>query len=130
MTGVSRPISSVDARRREQAFKEYEDILEGLKASFDERWRAQQSNKNKESNNASDGTLEDFERFRTLGTGAFGRVMLVKHKRNGTYHAMKIMDKGKLVKMKQVPGGGGGSCDILKLNVGRVKQVAWIVIEK
>ena len=107
MTGVSRPISSVDARRREQAFKEYEDILEGLKATFDERWRAQQSNKNKESNNASDGTLEDFERFRTLGTGAFGRVMLVKHKRNGTYHAMKIMDKGKLVKMKQVPGEGG-----------------------
>ncbi|XP_008210300.1 cAMP-dependent protein kinase catalytic subunit beta [Nasonia vitripennis] len=93
-----RPISSIDARRREQTFKEYETILEGLKQSFDERWKL-----NVAANSEENGTkFEDFERFRTLGTGAFGRVILVKHKADGGYHAMKILDKSKIVKMKQV----------------------------
>lgn len=92
------PISSIDARRREQTFKEYETILEGLKQSFDERWKLNVA-ANSEDNGAK---FEDFERFRTLGTGAFGRVVLVKHKADGGYHAMKILDKAKIVKMKQV----------------------------
>ncbi|CAF4407396.1 unnamed protein product, partial [Rotaria magnacalcarata] len=39
---------------------------------------------------------EDFDRIRTLGTGSFGRVMLVKHLTNGNYYAMKILDKQKV----------------------------------
>uniref|UniRef100_A0A0N5AT60 cAMP-dependent protein kinase catalytic subunit n=1 Tax=Syphacia muris TaxID=451379 RepID=A0A0N5AT60_9BILA len=50
-------------------------------------------------NNAS---LEDFDRIKTLGTGSFGRVMLVKHKSSGQYYAMKILDKQKVVRLKQV----------------------------
>uniref|UniRef100_A0A0K0FE69 cAMP-dependent protein kinase catalytic subunit n=1 Tax=Strongyloides venezuelensis TaxID=75913 RepID=A0A0K0FE69_STRVS len=50
-------------------------------------------------NNAA---LDDFDRIKTLGTGSFGRVMLVKHKQSGIYYAMKILDKQKVVKLKQV----------------------------
>lgn len=78
---------------RERMFKEYHDILENLRTTFMEKW------KTKVDENAK---LEDFERFRTLGTGAFGRVILVKYKPTSSYYAMKILDKAKLVKMKQV----------------------------
>lgn len=40
--------------------------------------------------------LDDFERLKTLGTGSFGRVMLVKHKGTEQYFAMKILDKQKV----------------------------------
>ncbi|XP_050460649.1 cAMP-dependent protein kinase catalytic subunit beta-like [Cataglyphis hispanica] len=83
-------MSSVE---RELMFKEYNDILDNLKAMFLEKW------KKKTEDNAK---LEDFERFRTVGTGAFGRVLLVRYKPTSLYYAMKILDKGKLVKMKQV----------------------------
>ncbi|XP_076463302.1 cAMP-dependent protein kinase catalytic subunit beta isoform X2 [Babylonia areolata] len=47
--------------------------------------------------------LDDFDRIKTLGTGSFGRVMLVQHKgSNKEYYAMKILDKQKVVKLKQV----------------------------
>ena len=41
-------------------------------------------------------TLEEFERKRTLGTGSFGRVMLVRHMKTNKYYAMKILDKQKV----------------------------------
>ena len=40
--------------------------------------------------------LDHFERLKTLGTGSFGRVMLVKHKETGQHFAMKILDKQKV----------------------------------
>jgi protein kinase A len=40
--------------------------------------------------------LDDFERLKTLGTGSFGRVMLVKHKSTEQYFAMKILEKQKV----------------------------------
>ncbi|CAG5897878.1 unnamed protein product [Menidia menidia] len=46
--------------------------------------------------------LDHFERQKTLGTGSFGRVMLVKHKDSGQHFAMKILDKQKVVKLKQI----------------------------
>lgn len=47
-------------------------------------------------------SLDDFDRIKTLGTGSFGRVMLVRHKDSAKYFAMKILDKTKVVKLKQV----------------------------
>ncbi|MBN3273561.1 KAPCA kinase, partial [Polyodon spathula] len=47
-------------------------------------------------------SLDQFERMKTLGTGSFGRVMLVKHKETGQHFAMKILDKQKVVKLKQI----------------------------
>jgi serine/threonine protein kinase len=42
--------------------------------------------------------LDDFERTKTLGTGSFGRVMLVQNKQSKEYYAMKILDKQKVRK--------------------------------
>lgn len=118
-----RPVSSKDARRREQSFKEYEAILEGLKGQFDERWKL-----NVPANAEAQGaTLEDFDRHRTLGTGAFGRVMLVKRKEQASYYAMKILDKARIVKLKQVWSGvlfwdsGGIIIEVLLL---------WVLVKK
>lgn len=46
--------------------------------------------------------LDDFDRVKTLGTGSFGRVMLSQQKETKEYYAMKILDKAKVVKLKQV----------------------------
>ena len=40
--------------------------------------------------------LDDFKRLRTLGTGSFGRVILVQHKDSNNYFAMKVLDKAKV----------------------------------
>jgi protein kinase A len=63
------------------------------KDDFTQRW---------ESPPNDNATLEDFERKRTLGTGSFGRVMLVRHLKTNRYYAMKILDKQKVIKLKQV----------------------------
>lgn len=44
--------------------------------------------------------LEDFDRIKTIGTGSFGRVMLVQKINDDTYHAMKILDKQKVLDCK------------------------------
>lgn len=44
----------------------------------------------------------DFDIHRTLGTGSFGRVHLVRYKGNGQYYAMKVLKKPKLVELRQV----------------------------
>jgi protein kinase A len=44
--------------------------------------------------------LEDFHLQRTVGTGSFGRVMIVQH--NDQSLALKIMEKQTIVKLKQI----------------------------
>ncbi|GFY79454.1 cAMP-dependent protein kinase catalytic subunit 1 [Trichonephila inaurata madagascariensis] len=68
-------------------------FLEEARKDFEEKWN------NPSKNTAS---LDDFDRIKTLGTGSFGRVMLVQHKNAKDYYAMKILDKQKVVKLKQV----------------------------
>lgn len=63
------------------------------KEEFESRWKEPQE---------SSAILDDFDRIKTIGTGSFGRVMLVQHKLDRKYYAMKILDKQKIVKMKQV----------------------------
>ncbi|XP_054895257.1 cAMP-dependent protein kinase catalytic subunit beta-like [Poeciliopsis prolifica] len=46
--------------------------------------------------------LEEFDRIKTLGTGSFGRVVLVKHIDTEQYFAMKILNKQRVVKLKQI----------------------------
>jgi protein kinase A len=69
------------------------EFLEKCKTEFEEKWNHP---------NHNTACLEDFDRIKTLGTGSFGRVMLVQHKGNKTHYAMKILDKQKVVKLKQV----------------------------
>ncbi|XP_022245474.1 cAMP-dependent protein kinase catalytic subunit alpha isoform X3 [Limulus polyphemus] len=71
----------------------FEKFLAEAKEQFEIKW-------NNPSKNTS--SLDDFDRIKTLGTGSFGRVMLVQHKNDKDYYAMKILDKQKVVKLKQV----------------------------
>ena len=51
------------------------------------------------------GTNNDFDAFkqeRTLGMGTFGRVVLVRKFKDNKCFAMKILEKEKLVKLKQI----------------------------
>ncbi|CAB4063307.1 PKA [Lepeophtheirus salmonis] len=73
--------------------KHVKEFLETAKEEFEEKW------KNPNRNTAS---LEEFDRIKTLGTGSFGRVMLAQNKETKNYYAMKILDKQKVVKLKQV----------------------------
>ncbi|XP_076667956.1 cAMP-dependent protein kinase catalytic subunit alpha [Andrena cerasifolii] len=78
---------------RQRAFKEYQLILDELRASFLEKWKVIKRDT---------VTLDDFEQLRTIGTGAFGRVIVVKYMATSAYYAMKILEKAKIVKLKQV----------------------------
>jgi hypothetical protein len=40
--------------------------------------------------------LDDFYRTRTLASGNFGRVLLVQHKWNKQFYAMKVLEKQKV----------------------------------
>lgn len=47
-------------------------------------------------------TLQDFHVLRTLGTGSFGRVHLVRSKHNDKHYALKVLKKQQVVQLKQV----------------------------
>jgi len=76
-----------------QTAEELKVFLTQAKQEFQERWDTPLKNT---------ACLDDFDRIKTLGTGSFGRVMLVQNKKDGGYYAMKILDKQKVVKLKQV----------------------------
>ncbi|XP_014219547.1 cAMP-dependent protein kinase catalytic subunit-like [Copidosoma floridanum] len=96
---ISPLTSSSSTRLREQTFKEYSAILEKHRKEFESRWKV---NNNRAPSGGSKAELGEFERIKTLGTGAFGRVMLVRHKQNSGHFAMKILEKKELVRTKQV----------------------------
>lgn len=47
-------------------------------------------------------SLNDFQIMRTLGTGSFGRVHLVRSVHNHRYYAIKVLKKQQIIKMKQI----------------------------
>lgn len=47
-------------------------------------------------------SAEDFDKVRTLGTGSFGVVFLVRDTTTLAYHAMKVMDKTEVIKKKNL----------------------------
>lgn len=47
-------------------------------------------------------SLTDFQILRTLGTGSFGRVHLIRSNHNGRFYALKALKKHTVVKLKQV----------------------------
>uniref|UniRef100_A0A2K5D021 Uncharacterized protein n=1 Tax=Aotus nancymaae TaxID=37293 RepID=A0A2K5D021_AOTNA len=75
---------------------EQEDVKEFLaraKEDFLYRWERPVQNT---------ASLDQFELLKTLDTGSFGRVVLVRHWESGGHYAMKILNKEKAVKLKQV----------------------------
>ncbi|XP_062508933.1 cAMP-dependent protein kinase catalytic subunit beta-like [Corticium candelabrum] len=69
------------------------EFLTQAKHEFNARW---------EHPRKDTAALDDFDCKKTLGTGSFGRVMLSRHKATKQYYAMKILDKLKVAKLKQV----------------------------
>lgn len=51
---------------------------------------------------ANTASWDDFKRIRTLGRGAFGRVLLVKYRDKEEYYAMKVLSKLEIVKSRQI----------------------------
>lgn len=84
MIFFSCPLSPPSCTTAAPAVRAY---LEQAKADFERKW-----------NNPSKNTacLDDYDRTKTLGTGSFGRVMLVQNKQSKEYYAMKILDKQKV----------------------------------
>ncbi|XP_045763278.1 cAMP-dependent protein kinase catalytic subunit beta-like [Maniola jurtina] len=73
--------------------EQYSQYLRKLHEDFIETWNA------KSPDNAK---LVDFVKQKVLGTGAFGVVYLAKHIATGRYYAMKVLEKEKIVKLKQI----------------------------
>jgi tRNA A-37 threonylcarbamoyl transferase component Bud32 len=88
---------------------EYENnvkqFLDLKKKEFDERFKLSASNSAGATKQQQQqlAKLDDFELDRTIGTGSFGRVMVVYLKRDKSQrYAMKMLKKENIVKMKQV----------------------------
>lgn len=73
------------------SFFAVQKFLEKAKEDFERKWNTPSTNT---------ASLDDYERIKTLGTGSFGRVMLVQRKsgpETGRHFAMKILDKQKVL---------------------------------
>ena len=75
---------------------EYSHFLKMNKNDFEKKWN------DPFHNTKPQPCLEDFHRLTTLGRGTFGRVVLVKQVSNGTHYAMKILDKHRVVRKRQI----------------------------
>lgn len=93
MRAVLAKMGNAATSKKGDSAENVKEFLETAKEEFEDHW------KNPHKNTAC---LEDFDRLKTLGTGSFGRVMLAQHKDKKLYFAMKILDKQKVVKLKQV----------------------------
>lgn len=72
---------------------DWKEFLVQSKQSFKKRYYAK---------SPSDVSRDDFDILRTLGSGSFGRVLLARRKSDNHYFAIKVLDKAKVVKTKQV----------------------------
>merc|ERR1719284_635708 len=51
---------------------------------------------------AASPTLDDFQLLKVLGKGSYGKVMLVRHRTEGSVYAMKMLRKDNVVKRNQI----------------------------
>ncbi|KAJ9592752.1 hypothetical protein L9F63_015590 [Diploptera punctata] len=72
---------------------DYANFLEKSKYEFLKTWQKKRTPKY---------NLEDYDIMKTLGSGSFGHVVLARLKSKGSYHAIKILKKEKIIKLKQV----------------------------
>ncbi|XP_058447625.1 cAMP-dependent protein kinase catalytic subunit alpha-like [Malaya genurostris] len=76
------------------AGSEYKHILNRLKTDFEKRYNSTKP--------TSDAVMSDYDVLKTLGTGAFGVVKLIRKKNTDQYFALKILSKEKIVRLKQL----------------------------
>ncbi|KAL4715185.1 hypothetical protein ACJJTC_012232 [Scirpophaga incertulas] len=77
----------------EQQQAQYTKYLTKLKSEFEKRWCTQAK---------FSIEFSELEPIKTLGTGAFGRVMLLRHNKTNKFYAMKVLEKEKIIKLKQL----------------------------
>lgn len=46
----------------------------------------------------------DFDFLKVIGKGSYGKVLLAKHKSDGMFYAVKVLQKKSILKNKEVPG--------------------------
>ncbi|XP_058818533.1 cAMP-dependent protein kinase catalytic subunit beta-like [Topomyia yanbarensis] len=92
----SSPSTSVrgNTTKKFSASSDYKHILNRLKTDFEKRYNS--------SKTSSDASLSDYDVLKTLGTGAFGVVKLIRKKNTDQYFALKILSKEKIVRLKQL----------------------------
>ncbi|XP_001660801.2 cAMP-dependent protein kinase catalytic subunit beta [Aedes aegypti] len=73
---------------------EYKQILNRLKVDFEKKYNNVKA--------SSGNGLQDYDVLKTLGTGAFGVVKLIRRKNTEEYFALKILSKEKIVRHKQL----------------------------
>lgn len=50
---------------------------------------------------ASEMKPSDFDYLKVIGTGSFGKVLLARHRKEGGYYAVKVLDKQMIIKNKE-----------------------------
>lgn len=50
---------------------------------------------------ASEVKPSDFDYLKVIGTGSFGKVLLARHRKEGGYYAVKVLDKQMIIKNKE-----------------------------
>lgn len=86
-------MGNTPANKKNDPEEHVRQYLGQAESDFERKWNDPAKNTAK---------LDDYLRIKTLGTGSFGRVMLVQNNSTKEFHAMKILDKQKVVKLKQV----------------------------
>ncbi|XP_023014402.2 cAMP-dependent protein kinase catalytic subunit alpha [Leptinotarsa decemlineata] len=88
------PASSALSKNRNRSA--YGEVLERLRKEFYQRWE-------KKTVSGIEG-MKEFVQIKTLGTGSFGRVILVKRTEGDkdAFYAMKCIEKLRIIKLKQI----------------------------
>lgn len=101
--------SSTQQPEQEQAKKQAAEQEEKNEQEQGQQVQQQQVSSERDRKDAGRGRntsgkycLDDFQILRTLGTGSFGRVHLVRSNHNGRFYALKVLKKHVIVKLKQV----------------------------
>ncbi|KAL5106756.1 cAMP-dependent protein kinase catalytic subunit alpha [Taenia crassiceps] len=105
----ARPVQEADPsahprRSMEEQLGLLEKRLQAAQLEFRSKWDSPQCAAQVGDVEISNHTsqLSDFTCIKTVGTGSFGRVCLAQHKHNRRHYAIKILQKAKIVKLKQV----------------------------
>ncbi|MTV28465.1 protein kinase, partial [Nitriliruptoraceae bacterium ZYF776] len=95
---------------------EFEKILEAKSRGFFEVFNSPPKNT---------ATWDDFTRIRTLGRGAFGRVLLVRYRDTEKYYAMKVLSKLEVVKSRQIDNAIMEKRILAACNVNQIIKLAY-----
>uniref|UniRef100_A0A914V1Z2 Uncharacterized protein n=1 Tax=Plectus sambesii TaxID=2011161 RepID=A0A914V1Z2_9BILA len=75
-------------------------------------------------------SIEEIDRLHTIGTGTFGRVMLVKKKKTEDYYALKIMSIRCVINTKQVDHVHSEKRILMKLTHPFIVTLHWTSVDE